>query len=145
MPVRVIYTGGTFDLLHSGHVAFLRQCREVAGEDGHVIVALNRDEFIARFKRMPIMSLAERSACVRSIKYVDAVVINIGDEDSTQAINVVNPTHIVIGDDWKDRDYHKQMGFTQEWLDQRSITLLYVPYTRGISTTELRARLREHS
>ena len=74
-----------------------------------------------------------------------AVVINIGDEDSTQAINVVNPTHIVIGDDWKDRDYHKQMGFTQEWLDQRSITLLYVLYTRGISTTELRARLRDHS
>jgi cytidyltransferase-like protein len=139
--MRVIYTGGTFDLFHSGHVAFLRQCRDIAGPDGHVVVVVNRDEFIARFKRNPVMSLAERMACVRSIKYVDAVLANVGDEDSKITIEAVRPTHIVIGDDWKDRDYHKQMGFTQKWLDERSIALVYVPYTPGISTTLLRNRI----
>lgn len=139
--MRVVYTGGTFDLFHAGHVAFLTHCRDIAGADGHVIVAVNRDDFIARFKRRPIMTLEERMSCVRAVRTVDAVIVNIGDENSKIAIEVVRPTHIVIGDDWKHRDYHAQMGFTNEWLEQRAISLIYVPYTPGISTTELRARL----
>jgi hypothetical protein len=34
------------------------------------------------------------------------------------------------------------MGFTQDWLDERGIMLLYIPYTPGISTTELKRRIR---
>ncbi|NBR94412.1 MAG: cytidyltransferase-like protein [Proteobacteria bacterium] len=142
ITMRVIYTGGTFDLFHAGHVSFLRKCRELAGSDGHVIVAVNRDAFVARYKRPPIMTLDERIACLRAVTYVNTVVVNIGDEDSKQAIECVRPTHLVIGDDWKDRDYHGQMRFTKEWLEDRGIELVYVPYTTGISTTELLQRHR---
>ncbi len=47
--MNVIYTGGTFDLFHSGHVNLLKRCREVAG-NGLVVVSLNTDDFICSLK-----------------------------------------------------------------------------------------------
>ena len=35
---QIVYTGGTFDLIHSGHVRFLQACRKIAGEQGKVVV-----------------------------------------------------------------------------------------------------------
>jgi len=33
------------------------------------------------------------------------------------------------------------MGFSQSWLDKRNIILMYVPYTKGVSTTEIKGRI----
>ena len=135
----VIYTGGTFDLFHSGHANFLKQCSEL----GRVVVSLNTDEFIATYKgKPPIMDYAERKAVLESCRYVDEVIPNEGGTDSTIAITKVNPDIIAIGSDWAKRDYYKQMGFSQDWLDARGYSLLYIPYTSGISTTKLKARIR---
>jgi glycerol-3-phosphate cytidylyltransferase len=133
-----VYTGGTFDLIHSGHVNFLRQCAEI----GQVTVALNTDEFIKAYKgKPPIMTYNERKAVLWELRCVHKVIANEGGSDSTQAIEAVDPDVIAIGSDWARRDYYKQMGFTQDWLDERNIMLLYIPYTQGISTTELKRRI----
>jgi glycerol-3-phosphate cytidylyltransferase len=138
----VVYTGGTFDLFHSGHVRFLKQCKRIAGKGGIVVVALNNDEFIEAYKgNAPIMSYAERQEVLLACRYVDEVVPNIGDADSKVAITKVKPDFIVIGDDWAKKDYYAQMQFTQDWLDQREIGLIYVPYTAGVSTTDLKRRI----
>ena len=135
-----MYTGGTFDLFHSGHVAFLRKCALV----GCVTVSLNTDEFIHSYKgKPPVMSYAEREAVLLACRYVDAVVPNVGGDDSTIAIEAVQPDIIIIGSDWARRDYYKQMGFDQDWLDERGIGLAYIPYTQGISTTDLKKRIVE--
>ncbi len=135
-----MYTGGTFDLFHSGHVAFLRKCALV----GSVTVSLNTDEFIKNYKgNSPVMSYAEREAVLLACRYVDAVVPNVGGANSTVAIELAQPDIIIIGSDWARRDYYKQMGFTQDWLDERGIGLAYIPYTQGISTTELKKRIAE--
>jgi glycerol-3-phosphate cytidylyltransferase len=135
----IVYTGGTFDLLHAGHVAFLDRCAEF----GTVVVSLNTDEFISAYKgRPPVMSYAERKAVLLGLRSVADVVPNRGGADSTIAIEDVNPDLIVIGSDWARRDYYAQMGFTQDWLDARGIGLAYVPYTKGISTTDIKARMR---
>ena len=135
-----MYTGGTFDLFHSGHVAFLRKCALV----GSVTVSLNTDEFIKNYKgNAPVMSYAEREAVLLACRYVDAVVPNVGGADSTVAIDLAQPDIIIVGSDWARRDYYKQMGFTQDWLDERGIGLAYIPYTQGISTTELKKRIAE--
>lgn len=138
----VVYTGGTFDLFHSGHVKFLKQCKRIAGENGRVVVSLNSDKFIELYKgKPPVMSFEERKAVLMGCRYVDSVVENIGGTDSKQAILNVLPDFIVIGDDWAKKDYYAQMQFTQEWLDEMRIVLCYVPYTQGVSTTELKKRI----
>lgn len=134
-----LYTGGTFDLVHSGHVAFLRKCAQIADE---VVVSLNTDEFIAEYKgKPPILSYEERKAVLEAFVWVDEVVPNIGGTDSTEAILKVKPDIIAIGSDWAKKDYYKQMNFTQDWLDVFGISLIYIPYTKGISTTEIKHRL----
>ena len=133
-----IYTGGTFDLIHAGHIAFLRRCAEL----GSVTVSLNTDEFIQEYKGVaPIMSFYEREAVLSELRCVDAVVANTGGADSTEAIEQVAPDLIVVGSDWARRDYYKQMNFDQDWLDARDIGLLYIPYTEGISTTDIKKRV----
>lgn len=135
----VVYTGGTFDLFHSGHVELLRRCAEM----GSVVVSLNTDEFIEAYKgRKPVISYEERAKVLDACRYVDRVVPNIGGNDSRIAIDLVKPDLIVIGSDWARRDYHAQMSFTQEWLDDRGIGLCYLPYTTGISTTDIKTRMR---
>jgi glycerol-3-phosphate cytidylyltransferase len=140
--VGVVYTGGTFDLFHAGHVAFLRSCKRIAGQDGRVVVSLNTDEFIAAYKgKPPIMSYGERKAVLMACKYVDAVVSNYGGSDSKPSIWDVQPDFIVIGDDWARKDYYAQMRFTQYWLDNNNFQLIYVPYTVGVSSTDIKARI----
>ena len=134
-----VYTGGTFDLLHSGHVNFLRRCSEI----GEVTVALNTDEFIAAYKgRTPVMTYQEREAVLLGLRYVSNVVPNVGGADSRISIDLVSPDFIVIGSDWAKKDYYKQMMFDQDWLDARGIALCYIPYTPGISTTNIKGRLK---
>ena len=140
---RRVYTGGTFDILHRGHVNLLWQCRKIAGPDGSVVVGLNNDAFIARYKqRPPMLGYRDRAAVLAACRHVDEVVENVGDEDSRIVLEQVAPDFIVIGSDWARRDYYAQMMFTQEWLDERDITLIYVPYTEGISSTAVRERAR---
>lgn len=136
-----LYTGGTFDLFHAGHVNFLRQCKKLTC-GGKVIVSLNTDEFIYKYKNIyPINSYNDRQEILRSCKYVDDVIENIGGKDSKPSILQVNPDIIAIGTDWAVKDYYTQMGFTQEWLDNHDITLVYIPYTQNVSSTLIKKKI----
>ena len=134
-----VYTGGTFDLFHAGHTAFLRRCADL----GAVTVALNTDEFIEAYKgKPPVISYAEREAVLLGCRWVDSVVPNVGGLDSRISIALVEPDLVVIGSDWARRDYYQQMMFDQDWLDDRGIGLCYIPYTKGISSTDIKKRMR---
>ena len=129
-------------MFHSGHTRFLKSCRKLAGDDGKVIVSLNTDEFILEYKgKAPVISFQDRKEVLLACKYVDGVIPNFGGVDSKPAIEQIMPDYVVIGDDWARKDYYAQMQFTQAWLDQQEIQLVYVPYTLGISTTEIKNRI----
>lgn len=125
----IIYTGGTFDLFHSGHVNLLRRCFELAGPSGEVVVSINTDEFIQSYKGSPpVCSESEREAVLESCQYVTRVVRNVGGADSKPAIELVQPDYIAIGTDWARRNYYEQMsiypglvGRTKHWTDLHSL------------------------
>jgi glycerol-3-phosphate cytidylyltransferase len=138
MSKPIVYTGGTFDLPHRGHYRLLKRAAEI----GTVVVALNTDEFIEKYKgKPPILTYEERKEALLACRWVDEVVPNVGGTDSTISIEMVKPDYVLIGSDWARKDYYKQMGFTQDWLDERNIGLIYIPYTEGISTTEIKRRI----
>jgi glycerol-3-phosphate cytidylyltransferase len=139
----IVYTGGTFDLFHSGHVNLLKRCKDIAGVDGNVVVSLNKNDFIEQYKGKPaVCSDTERRAVLMSCRYVDEVVFNVGGIDSKVAIELVSPDYIVIGSDWANKDYYSQMNFTQEWLDERNIGLIYIPYSKDISSSQIKNRIK---
>lgn len=136
---RTVYTGATFDGFHAGHVDLLRRCAEL----GNVVVALNTDDFIKRFKgHAPIQTYEERRDVLLACKYVWKVIPNEGGEDSKPTILKVNPDYVVVGSDWLRKDYMKQMGFTPEWLEEHDITLVYIPRVRPLSSTIIRERVK---
>jgi glycerol-3-phosphate cytidylyltransferase len=147
---KLVYTAGTFDLLHVGHVRLLKACRSIAGEDGLVVVALNTDEFIREYKgEHPVMPFAERREMLLALRTVDRVYAGSGWDSTKSFLNVMNveggampwERFIVIGSDWATKDYGKQTGFTYRWLQESSVSLVYVPYTPGVSTSKLRRHL----
>jgi glycerol-3-phosphate cytidylyltransferase len=139
----ILYTGGTFDLFHHGHFNFLSICKEITN-GGKLVVALNTDEFVFKYKRIvPVDNYLKRQEKLLNSKLVDQVIENIGGQDSKPCILSVVPDFIAIGSDWATKNYYEQMNFTQEWLDNNNIGLIYIPYTRGISSTQLRKEYEE--
>lgn len=138
--IPVVYTGGTFDLFHYGHLNFLRMCSQY----GKVVVSINTDEFVQDFKDVtPTDSYLQRSANVLRCRYVSSVIRNWGGADSKPAIDAVAPNIIAIGSDWLSKDYLSQMSLTEEYLVQRQIAVLYLPYTPGISSSILRNQAQQ--
>lgn len=141
-PHNVVLTLGTFDLFHTGHVNLLARCRMLAGTDGMVAVALNRDDFIEAYKgHPPVIRYEDRVRVVAACKYVDRVLCNMGGRDAKPAIEAIGPNIIAVGSDWQSKDYYGQLDVTQAWLDGHRVRVEYLPYTTSISSSQIRARL----
>lgn len=139
--MRVI-TLGTFDLLHRGHFELFKKCREL-GE--YITVGLNTDEFVYEYKKKyPIMNYEERERAIMSLPWIDQVLPNSQPDKTIKDILIDTRANlIVVGSDWRKRDYLKQVGLNDEWLDDNDISLCYVPYTWEISSSEIKKRICE--
>lgn len=123
-----VLTIGTFDLLHRGHIDLFMFCKKLAGEDGQVIVAVNTDEFVERYKgKKPIINTTHRVDMIRSVRWVDEVVVNKGDEDCGEVIDDIKPQYLVVGSDWLDKDYLKQTNLNRKYLEDMGISLVFTP------------------
>ncbi len=136
-----LYTGGTFDLFHAGHVNFLAQCKEIAA---HVTVALNSDDFVAQYKGDLILPYDQRCVILEGCKYVDEVIKHENGFNSKATIESQLPfvNCIAIGSDWENKDYFKQMGFDQKWLNDNNIDLVYLDYGSYLNTTRIKEKIR---
>lgn len=136
-----IYTQGSFDTFHSGHIALLKKCRTLAGENGRVIVSLLTDESYTAYRGYePVMPFKERRAVLAACRYVDQVLP--GDNRLTrQELEEIEPDIVAVGSDWAKKDIYQQYGVDQAWFDQQGIILLYFPYTDGVSSSQIKKRL----
>lgn len=134
---------GTFDHVHIGHVELFTACRRMAGPDGRVVVAVNADAFVERFKgHRPDQSQAYRMTMVRAMRDVDEVVRNTGDEYAGVVIGRYPGCILAVGDDWAPpKDYLAQLHVDRSFLDERGVRIEFVPRTTGESTTAIRARM----
>ncbi len=134
------YIGATFDLPHYGHMRLIAKARELADE---VIVVLNTDDFVQRFKnKTPILNLQERIETLKGFKGVDIVDVNIGGEDSKPMLLKYKPDYIIFGDDYDIERYKKQIGVTDGFLESNGMKLIQLPYTKEISTSNIIQRCR---
>jgi D-beta-D-heptose 7-phosphate kinase/D-beta-D-heptose 1-phosphate adenosyltransferase len=95
--MKTIFTNGCFDILHRGHVELLKFC----STHGKVVVGLNSDKSIKSIKgkSRPLNNQADRELLLRSIKYVDDVVI-FNEDTPITLIKTIKPDIIVKGGDY---------------------------------------------
>ena len=144
MNSKAVLTIGTFDLLHTGHIDLFKHCYELAN-GGPVYVAVNTDEFVEKYKgKRPIIRLEDRLEMVSSIKYVTSVFTHSSGKDCKPTIETVLPQILVIGSDWLEKDYLKQIDIDVRYLEDRRITLAYTPRFEE-STSAIKKRIINES
>ncbi|MGN6619092.1 MAG: adenylyltransferase/cytidyltransferase family protein [Ilyomonas sp.] len=135
-----VYVIGVFDLFHRGHVEFLKKAKSL-GEK--LIVAINGDEMVASYKRRPFYSEYDRLEIVKACRYVDEAFI-IRDYDNKEYIEKYAVDAIVHGNDWEMNSYIEQIRVTKAYLQERNVDLILVPYTSGVSTSQLIKKIKEN-
>jgi len=128
----IVYTAGTWDLFHRGHVNLLKKSKQL----GNVIVAVSTDELIEQIKgERPIYTLEDRLEILKSCKYVDKVIIQHKILDVEQ-MKEHKANIITIGDDWVNRNNE---GL--EWMKKHG-KVIYYPYTKHVSTSKIKEKIR---
>jgi len=98
----IVWTNGTFDVLHAGHIKLFREARKLAGPSGKVIVGTDSDDRIRELKgpNRPINNQYDRIDFLRAIKYIDEIVAFSSTESLEAHIQWYSPNILLIGDDY---------------------------------------------
>lgn len=134
---KVVFTNGVFDLLHSGHVAYLDAAR--ADGDG-LIVGLNTDASVRRLGKgpeRPINSELDRAYVLLGLKAVDHVVL-FDDDTPLKLIKALEP-HILA----KGADYSLEQIVGAKEVLAAGGQVLRIPLREGRSTTSMVKALRQ--
>jgi len=127
MNNNVIFTNGCFDILHTGHVQLLKECKKLAGDNGKVIVGLNSDASVKKLKgeSRPVNDQESRKLLLESLRFVDEVII-FEEETPELLIEKIRPDILVKGGDYS---ADKIVG------KQYAKKVVIFPYVDGKSTT----------
>jgi D-beta-D-heptose 7-phosphate kinase/D-beta-D-heptose 1-phosphate adenosyltransferase len=133
---RIVFTNGCFDLLHPGHVRYLRAARRLGDV---LVVGLNSDRSVRRLDKgpdRPLVSEADRAEVVAALEMVDYV--SIFDEDTPyELIGAAQPDVLVKGGDWP---VDRIVG--ADLVRARGGVVRSLPLAEGYSTTRLLERVR---
>ncbi|MDQ3743990.1 MAG: D-glycero-beta-D-manno-heptose 1-phosphate adenylyltransferase [Acidobacteriota bacterium] len=133
---RLVFTNGCFDLLHVGHIRYLRQARALGDA---LLVAVNSDRSVHALKGAgrPVMNENERAELLAALSSVDFV--TVFDEESPRAlIAEVLPDVLVKGGDYALEEIHGR-----EEVERAGGRVVALPFVEGASTTNIIERIKE--
>ena len=126
------YTQGVYDMFHIGHLNLLRSAKLHCDK---LVVGVNANSLVEAYKhKTPVVDESCRREIVANIKDVDEAVV-VDTLDKVRLLKQIGFDAIFIGDDWKGSQRWTQ---TEKELARYGVDVVYLPYTKGISSTELR-------
>ena len=134
--IKNVYVGLSADILHEGHINILKTAKQY----GNVIVGLLTDEAIASYKNIPYLDFKKRKIVVENIKYVSKVIPQ-HTLDYVENLNLIKPSYVVHGDDWKSGVQKKTRDRVIKTLKKWSGKLIEPKYTKNISSTEIKNKI----
>ena len=133
-----VYVGMSADLIHPGHINLLNQAAKL----GDITVGLLTDAAIASYKRLPHMTYEQRRMVVENLKGVVEVVPQ-ETLDYVPNLERLKPDYVVHGDDWRTGVQRETRARVIEALERWGGQLVEVPYTEGISSTQLSGSVKQ--
>jgi FAD synthetase len=131
--MKTVLVGGCFDILHFGHISFLKQAKSYGD---HLVVALESDENVKHMKgdMRPIHTQQQRKEMLEAVSFVDEV-ISLSpmhtDQEYIDLVNTIQPSVIAVteGDD--------ALGKKQEQAKTIGAELIVIPKIHTPSTSQL--------
>lgn len=127
--MKTVITYGTFDLFHIGHLKLLKRLASL-GE--RLIVGVSTDDFNSIKGKKTVIPFDERIEIIQALECVDIAIPESNWEQKLSDINKYNVDILAMGGDWEG----KFDNFSSE------CKILYLPRTDGISSTQLKQKLR---
>ena len=131
---KVVFTNGCFDILHIGHIRYLRKAKSLGDI---LVVGLNTDRSVKQIKgeKRPIVPQKERAEILASLEYVDYVVL-FDEPDPFSLIEKVKPTILVKGADWP-----KDKIIGADVVEKAGGRVVRIPLVVGASSTGIIERI----
>jgi glycerol-3-phosphate cytidylyltransferase len=130
------FTCSTFDLLHAGHVAMLREAKD---QCDYLICAIQTDPTIDRpEKNKPIQTLVERWTQLMGVKYVDEIIPYQTEQDLEDILKLFSIDVRIIGEEYKDGKFTGRATCAQ-----RGIEIYFNKRDHRFSSSDLRKRVKE--
>lgn len=123
--MKKILTYGTFDLLHYGHINYLKKAKSLGD---YLIVGLSSDKFTKEKGKIPYYKFKIRKNMLESIKYVDKIIVQDSFEQKKDDI-INNDIDILVSSE----EYYGKYDYLKKYCK-----VVYLPRTKNISTTQLK-------
>ena len=127
---KIVFTNGCFDILHPGHINYLRRARQLGDL---LVIGLNSDSSVRKLKGKgrPILPQDKRAELLASLRFVDFVTI-FNDATPINLIKKIKPDILVKGADWQAKDI---VG--KDFVESYGGTVKRLSYIKGYSTTAI--------
>jgi len=134
--MKVGFTCSTFDLLHSGHIAMLREAKE---QCDYLIAGLQIDPSLDRKeKNSPAQTIVERYVQLSAVKYVDEIIVYLTERDLEDILEMFHIDVRILGDEYRDKDFTGK-----DICKKRGIQLHFNKRDHRFSTSSLRQLVAE--
>lgn len=135
----LVYTVGTFDLLHVGHLALLEHCRTLGDE---LVVGVASDSVVNAYKpNVPVIPLDQRREMLEALQCVDAV-RPYYELEYVSACKELNVDVFVIGEDWGSNVHNIDV---ETFLKQQGKKITQVIYDMRTSSTAIKQRVMDQN
>ena len=136
---RIGYTCGVFDLFHVGHLNLLERCKEMCD---YLIVGVCDDTYVREIKhKEPVIPENDRVRILKALRVVDdAVLVDIATtDDKMLALDKFKFQVLFSGDDWKGSERYLR---TEQQFAECGAAIEYLPYTHGVSTSQIKEEMK---
>ena len=135
----IVYTVGTFDLLHVGHLALLEYCKTLGSV---VAVGVASDAVVSSYKpNVPVIPLEERMEMLKALRCID-IVRPYHELEYVSACKELKPDIFVIGEDWGDKPHNIDV---ESYLHTEGSKVIQVSYNPKTSSTKIKQNIIDQS
>jgi D-beta-D-heptose 7-phosphate kinase/D-beta-D-heptose 1-phosphate adenosyltransferase len=133
---KIAFTNGCFDILHVGHVRYLREAKKTADV---LVLALNSDSSVRSLKgnERPLVPEKERAEILAALEFIDFVII-FTELTPLELINYLKPDILIKGGDWAEEDVVGREEI-KAWGGRVAI----IPEVEGKSTTNIVEKIKD--
>ena len=125
---RIVFTNGCFDILHVGHIRYLRKAKKLGDI---LVIGLNTDRSVKKIKgdKRPVVAERERAEVLAALEFVDFITL-FDESDPLRLIQVLKPQILVKGADWP-----KKRIVGRQIVEEYGGRVVRIPLVPGASST----------